>query len=559
VVALCLVGWSRAAAQSADPAQVGQWTKTRSWPSQAHAHLLPTGEVAFNGEFSAGDEFHLWNPATGKLRSLPRAGYNSFCGGHSFLGDGILLVAGGHAASHVGMVQASLFNPFTRKWTRLPDMNDRRWYPTSTTLANGDALVISGETTEAEVTNDLPQVFDARTRTWRSLTGAVKAIPYYPREFVAPNGKVFVGGTQPDSWYLDTSGNGAWTRVGTTRYGQARDYGPAVLYGPGKVLYAGGGLPPTATVEVIDLQDVKPRWRMVAPMSAPRRQNNATLLPDGKVLVTGGSRGAGFNVRDEPVHATEVWDPDTETWTQWASMAVYRGYHSTALLLPDGRVLTAGGQGEIDNTMELFSPPYLFRGARPTITSAPASVDLAEPFAVETPDAASIAKVSLVRLGSVTHSFDHNQRFVPLAFSAGAGDGALTVNAPETSALAPPGHYMLFLVDRAGVPSIARILQLSTRTYVKPPGSSEPPPPDPSASPPIASDPPELKPVEPPPSEPSAPGLPATSAPPDPALPPAAAGNTPSGGCSSAHGLLMAMVSCISLWLARRPGRRRVS
>jgi hypothetical protein len=296
---------------------------------------------------------------------------------------------------------------------------------------------------------------------------------------------------------------------------------------------------------------------MVAPMSAPRRQNNATLLPDGRVLVTGGSSGEGNNNRDEPVFATEVWDPTTETWTQWAPLAAFRGYHSTALLLPDGRVMSAGGQGESTYTMEVFSPPYLFRGARPSVTSAPTAIDLKQPFAVGTPEAASIAKVSLIRLGSVTHAFDQNQRFVPLAFTAGTD--TLTVNAPENNALAPPGHYMLFLVDRAGVPSIARILQLSTRMYDGPPPPQPPPPPP--ASPPAASVPPELPAAEPAPSEPPEGSSPATRAPSKaPESPPDTTATRPAsvtGGCSSAQGFLMAAALGISLWLARQPRRRR--
>jgi galactose oxidase len=521
--AIAILVWRTASAQSQDPSQVGSWTPVRSWPSATHTHLLPTGVVMFFGEFQSGDDSNLWDPTNDTLTPLPKAGYNIFCAGHTFLADGKLLVAGGHADLHVGLPQASLFDPFTGTWTRLPDMNDKRWYPSSTTLPNGDALVISGETDQMGVTDDLPQVYQAATGTWRDLTTAVRSFPFYPREFVAPNGKVFVAGPQLISWYLDTAGTGSWTRVADRAFVAARDYGPAVLYRPGKILFMGGHDPPSDTVEAIDLDAPSPAWRFVSPMSVPRRQHNATLLPDGRVLVTGGSSGPGFNNRDAPALVSEVWDPATESWTTWASLSVFRGYHSTALLLPDGRVLSAGGNGAIDYTMEVFSPPYLFRGPRPAITRAPETLDLDEPFQVETPDAGSVAKVSLIRLGSVTHAFDENQRFLPLEFTWSAG--ALTVRSPATSNLAPPGHYMLFLVDVAGVPSVAKIVRLSNQVHVAPPAP------------------------QPPPTTESGPG---SSNP-----PPATGKSAASSGCTSAQGFSALAAMALSIWLAGRTRRSR--
>jgi hypothetical protein len=142
-----------------------------------------------------------------------------------------------------------------------------------------------------------------------------------------------------------------------------------------------------------------------------------------------------------------------------AAMVTPRLYHSTALLLPDARVVTCGGgrTGPEHFDAEIFSPPYLFKGARPTITSAPTTIEYSTDFTVVTPDAASIAKVSLIRLGSVTHAYNSNQRFVPLTFTASGG--SLTVQAPTSRNIAPPGHYMLFIVNGAGVPSVAPIVR----------------------------------------------------------------------------------------------------
>ncbi|HEY9015631.1 MAG TPA: galactose oxidase early set domain-containing protein, partial [Gemmatimonadales bacterium] len=187
-----------------------------------------------------------------------------------------------------------------------------------------------------------------------------------------------------------------------------------------------------------------------------------TVLPTGEVLVTGGVQGADFDDVSKPVHAAELWNPTTGQWTTLASNAITRGYHGTSLLLPDGRILNAGsgeGAGAPDEfNAELFSPPYLFRGARPTITSAPAEIGYGSQFRIETPDAAGITKVSFIRLGAVTHAYDQNQRFLPLTFTA--DPSGLTVTAPSSSNRAPPGHYMVFILNGADVPSVAKIVRI---------------------------------------------------------------------------------------------------
>ena len=252
-----------------------------------------------------------------------------------------------------------------------------------------------------------------------------------------------------------------------------RDYGTAAMYADGKILVAGGADPPTATAEVIDLNAATPSWRSVASMSIPRRHLNSTLLPDGTVLVTGGTYGPGHNNAGTPVFAAELWNPATETWTTLASASVPRLYHSSAMLLPDGRVMTNGGERNISDRMaevEVFSPPYLFKGARPTMSGAPASIGWGQRFTVQSPDAANISKVTLIRLGSPTHAFDMNQRLNVLQFTRGAG--TVDITTPANANLAPPGHYMLFIVNGNGVPSVGSIVQIS--------GSAPPPPPPPA-------------------------------------------------------------------------------
>lgn len=445
------------------PATVGQWSSVMSWPlSATHTHLQPDGKVMFFGEFAEGVlPPRRWDPVTNTLTALPTAGYNIFCAGHSYLADGRLLVTGGHVESHVGLADASIFDPFTASWTRLPDMNEGRWYPTNTTLADGDVVVLSGEVNGVSDMNELPQRFLAATGTWRDLTTAIYKMPYYPRMFLVPDGRLYFASPWRTTRYLDASGTGTWSSGPSSNFG-GRSYGPAVYF-DGKVLLVGGGDPPTATVELIDFTVPTPSWRYVASMTTARRQHNATLLPDGTVLVTGGSRGSGFDNSGSPVFHAEVYNPATNRWTRLASNTVYRGYHATALLLPDGRVLSAGGRNR--RTAEVFSPPYLFKGARPTVSSAPTTVAPGTTFTVGTPDPAGISKVTLIALGSVTHAFDENQRLLTLPFTRGTG--SLTLTAPANNNLAPPGYYQLFLVNAAGVPSVGRMVRVTTGAGVR--------------------------------------------------------------------------------------------
>ena len=168
---------------------------------------------------------------------------------------------------------------------------------------------------------------------WLSLTGASLSLVYYPRMFVAPNGRLFLAGPMAKTRYLNPAGSGQWTTV-ATRNVTSRNYGSAVMYAPGKILYTGGGIPPVNSTEAINLNQGSPSWRVTAPMAFARRHHNATLLADGKVLVTHGTSGDGFNNAAAGVREAELWDPETDTWTTMASESSIRVYHSTALLLP---------------------------------------------------------------------------------------------------------------------------------------------------------------------------------------------------------------------------------
>ena len=484
----------------------GRWEKVIDFQIvAAHAHLLPTGEVMYWDRGNTGGGItkttpwgppRIWNPDTGNIETITSTlDYEPFCSGHAMLADGRLFVAGGHdGADTLGDNRASIFDPASRTWTTVAErMSLGRWYPTATPLAGGDILILSGSAAVGQdglIWNDLPQIYMQRQGRWRNLTGARFGIGggidpritwFYPFMHLAPDGRVFMAGPAQETGYLDTVNEGQWSMAGaaarpfSTRSAEPfRDYGSTVQYAPGKIMIVGGSgtpgaradQPPTASAEIIDLNDPNPRWRSAGTMAHARRMHTATVLPDGTVLVSGGTSGPGFNDAGGSVMQPELWDPATNQWTELAPMDERRIYHSIALLLPDARVLVAGGGlpvgGNVPDTdhttAQVYSPPYLFRGRRPDIAQAPKEINYGTRFAVTTTQADRIERVTLVRLGSVTHAFNHNQRFLELAFTRN-GDN-LDIEVPANRNIAPPGHYMLFVLNDDGVPSVARIVQV---------------------------------------------------------------------------------------------------
>ncbi len=445
---------------AAAQATTGQWQDGPNLPYfPVHMSMMPTGKIIMwpgDGGVSGNDPRQL-DPVTGTVTSLTAPGYDIFCAGQSILPDGRMLVAGGHISNNVGLPAAVIYDPVANDWTKLPSMNAGRWYPSEQVLPNGDVLVVSGDTDLTVGEDILPQVWQAASASWRSLTNAQLTLGLYPTLSLAPNGQVFNSGPSVTTRYLNTTGTGAWTTVGNHIFTGYRDYDSMVMYQPGKILVAGGSDPATNTAEVIDLTQAAPAWRNTAAMSYARRQLNALMLPDGKVLVTGGTGGPGFSNPDPTlaVYAAEEWDPATEHWTTLASATVPRLYHSISMLLPDGRVLSTGGNSYTQS--EYFSPPYLFAGPRPTITSAPASVSNGQTFFVGTPDAANITQVSWVRMPSVTHTYSMSQAFFSSTNVVRSAAG-ITVTAPNDPTM-PPGYYMLFVLN-TGVPSVASIVHL---------------------------------------------------------------------------------------------------
>ncbi|HEY9229854.1 MAG TPA: LamG-like jellyroll fold domain-containing protein, partial [Gemmatimonadaceae bacterium] len=381
-------------------ATAGLWSAVFSWPVvPIHATLLKTGEV-LTWEYDGAGGPYLWNPTTNQFTAVPQPN-NVFCGGQTVLPDGRLLIAGGHVGAHVGLSLLSLFDPLTRSWSLAPNMATARWYPTVTTLPDGRALITAGETGCSGCNALLPEVYNPLTNQVSTLTGASANFPYYPHTYVLPDGRIFAAATAEEpiiSRVLDLSTQ-TWTNVGQ----QKLDGGSSVMYLPGKIMKTGTphdpDLPPdpsTNKTYVIDMNAASPSWTQTAPMAFPRTYHNTTVLPDGNVLVTGGGITSDAVDQSGGVLAAEMWSPVTQTYQTMASGQVARLYHSLAILLPDARVLVAGG-GRFNGfpssdpsdhlNAEIYSPPYLFKGARPTITSAPQTAAYGASIAVQSPDA----------------------------------------------------------------------------------------------------------------------------------------------------------------------------
>jgi hypothetical protein len=450
---------------SGNAAVVGSWSSIVNLPTVAmNLILLKNNKLMF---YEDGGSVTIWDYLNNVFTSVPIS-VDLFCSGFASLADGRILVVGGFGGGNpIGIANAEIFDPSNNSWTTVPNMFYRRWYPTATTLSDGRILVTAGWQTTNHTNAGIPEIYDPSKNQWTALTNANNPFETYPFMFVLQDGRVIhVGGTEyaTNTDILNVSSQ-SWSVVDS----RVIDGGAASMYLPGKIMKAGsatdsqGSGPSANTTFVLDTTQTSPTWQQTPSMAYPRSFLNLTALPDGSVLATGGETDKNGGTIGNAVYAAELWSPLTQTWTTMSSMKTPREYHSTALLLPDARVLVSGmgndfGQVPDETNAEIFSPPYLFQGARPTISTAPAQIQYATNFSVTTPDYASISKVVLIRTGATTHFFDQNTRYVPLAFQQTTG--GLTVTGPVDGNLAPPGYYMLFLVNSSGVPSVASIVQV---------------------------------------------------------------------------------------------------
>jgi hypothetical protein len=452
-----------------DPTQAGQWTAPFSWPIVAiHLAVLKTGEViSWDGPpANGGTSVTLWNPNSGTFTSVPNSATNMFCDGQTLLSDGRMLAAGGHADWGVGIPNADIYDPVSRLWTSIPPMNFPRWYPTLTTLPDGRVLSISGSNQNENAIVPTPEIYNPTTNVWTAFPNSPLTVPLYPFMFVLPDGRVLEAGSVSGSAVTEVLdlNQMQWSVVDSN----VVDGHSAVMYQPGKIMKSGtgsvpgmGNVPAQPVTFVLDMTQSSPRWAQTASMNFPRAYHTLTMLPDGTALATGGETTLDGQNYANAVLQAERWSPTSQTWTTMAPEQVGRLYHSTAVLLLDGRILVAGSgrAGTAPQlSAEIYSPPYLFHGPRPTISSAPAEATYGSKFVVNTPDAASISSVSLIRLSAATHGFNNGQNFQTLAFQQTTG--ALNIQAPANANLAPPGFYALFIVNSSGVPSVASVIKL---------------------------------------------------------------------------------------------------
>jgi Domain of unknown function (DUF1929)/Legume lectin domain/PKD domain/Abnormal spindle-like microcephaly-assoc'd, ASPM-SPD-2-Hydin/Quinohemoprotein amine dehydrogenase, alpha subunit domain III len=493
VATLALIAAFYAPAANGQANVIGTWqTVSTQMPiNPIHTALLSNGKilvVSGSGNYPAQTIYNVgvWDPSTNTITTQTQS-WDMFCNGMIVLTDGRPFIMGGNLQydPFFGWNRTSIYNPTTDKYTDMEDMAHGRWYPTSTVLGDGRVLIFSG-LDESGSTNSQTEIYTVGGG-WAAAVTAPWIPPLYPRMHVLPNGKVFYSGSTTQSRTFDPS-TSTWSGViATTKYGGTRTYGSSVLlpltppnYVP-KVMIFGGGNPATATTEIIDLSAATPAWASGPDMSAPRIEMNATILPNGKILTVGGS----VNDEDKTTasYQADLYDPATNTMGSAGSdgnatttpPGIPRLYHSVSLLLPDATVWVAGGnptRGTYEPSVEIYSPAYLFNpngtlATRPAITTAPSVIGYGATFQVQTPDAANIASAVLVKDGAVTHAFNMDQRLVGLGFAAGSG--VLTVTGPPNGNIAPPGYYMLFLINNAGVPSVAKFVQVSIAPTDVPP------------------------------------------------------------------------------------------
>jgi Domain of unknown function (DUF1929) len=502
-----------------DPTLQGRWEllSFNSGVLAVHAALLQTGKVLFfAGSGSSAVRFNspdfgnenkgiftsvVWdsNAVPGQNFFHPKTirdgnghPFDFFCGGDAFLPDGRLLSAGGTIGYNPfrGRADATVFDSQTQQWTFVKKMAHGRWYPTLTNLGDGRVLATTGLNEAGNEHNQALEFYSAPTDTWemRQFAPGFPGLPLYAHLFLMENGKVFFSGGRMDDplqvqpCIFDPTKNPVPTQpVPDLLDPVLRNQSASVLLPPAqdqKVMVIGGGpvgkedkTDATDKVSIVNLKADNPKYVAAAPMNLPRMHLNAILLPDHTVFVSGGS----LKQEDEPLSRlqAELYDPATNAWQIMATAKVPRLYHSTALLLPDGRVVAAGGNPEGGKSvtweppdpeeemrLEIFSPPYLFKGARPVINAVPDQWKYGQAIAILSPQAGNIRWASLIKNGVTTHSFDSGQRLVDLEIQS-QGNGTIQATVTPNPNLAPPGWYMLFLVDNQGVPSIAQWIRLT--------------------------------------------------------------------------------------------------
>jgi YVTN family beta-propeller protein len=460
--------------------QLGLWSGAVTWPfAFASAASLPDGRIlAWGGNnprsFNGGTNTYaaVWDPATGQITSINHTDHSMFCGIPMMLEDGRVIVTGGDGTRE----RVSLFDYRTNQWRRAENMNVGRWYPGSVALPNGKVFTALGDPG-----GPYPELW-TEGQGWSLLNGAnlnngilnfggyqSTWLPYF---YLAPTGLLFhLGPTAQMNW-INPAGAGSISSatLNNTWYPK---YSAAVMYDEGRILIAGGqidGATQAATNKamLIDLNGPAATRTEIASMNFARKFNNAVMMPNGEVFMVGGNT-SGLEFNDQGTILTpEIWNPQTRTWRTVADMSTPRNYHSLALLMTDGRIWSGGGglcNCAADHPdHQVYTPPYLYNdngtlATRPSISSAPGVAFAGRTFAVQA--TAGIEKFSLIKMSGLTHNLNSDLRFLPISFTTGAA-GEYQLTLPSNVNVLTPGYWMLFALNSQGVPSIAKVIQISS-------------------------------------------------------------------------------------------------
>jgi hypothetical protein len=384
-----------------------------------------------------------------------------------------------------GSNKSYIFNPATETYQRVSNLNLARWYPSLVGLANGKVLAVSGLGEFGQIINGQTEEYTPATQKWTLTPKLTRVFPTYPALFLMPDGNLFFSGSNagygsptqgrtPGIWNLTTN---AFTVVSGLKDPTDTETSASVLLPPAqaqKYMIIGGGgvgqsLKSTARTAIADLNEPSPHWTAGPNLPEPTRYPSVVILPDNQVLITGGSRyyRGEFN---SDILTCHIYNPATNKLTSLASPTVGRDYHSEALLLPDGRIITLGGNplfgnktdtspGYFQTKIEVYSPPYLYHGPRPAITGGPTQLVRGETATFTTSDAALIQGARLVAPSAVTHVTNTLQRSIEL--SVVREHNSIEVTVPTGTGLVPTDWYMLFVTNPAGTPSVAYWVHVS--------------------------------------------------------------------------------------------------
>ncbi len=455
----------------------GTWSNVYDWPLiPIHLTMMPDGRLMSYGTDSAGRQtgktiYDIFDPTLGLANGHMTIPKNTladiFCSASIFLSttNQVLTVGGDNFDPvsgyplNTGNNSSTLFTPSTNTLVAANNMKLPRWYATTTTLLNGTVLVNGGLGGEAyPELRQLNGVFKALT------TAKTQNLDYwYPRNWVNSDGRIFGYDSYGNYYYINTAGTGTLTIINqwdVNRFGEA---GSAAMFSPGKILQLASY---SNMASVIDISGATPILTPTTNMAQQRQDVTATVLPNGKVLATGGS--VVYNELSGVTYTADTWDPATGGWTTGAAGTMARLYHSVAMLMPDGTVLVGGGGawGPLNNTnVEFYYPSYLFNSGgqlatRPIVTAAPTVTDIGATFKLTVDDsAAPVTRITMVKTGAVTHGLNMEQNFNDLNFTRIGNE--LTVQMPTKASDATPGNYMVFALTQGGTPSQARIMKVN--------------------------------------------------------------------------------------------------